>query len=88
MLEHQRQRHGPQIIKKKDQMSEMIIPSTPFLGLRERLDEQSQPTGDFSGVNGRGDTALAGGSNKLCNLPLIGETSIWSSNPSGSRREQ
>jgi hypothetical protein len=33
------------------------------------------------GVNGRGDTALAGGSNKLCNLPLIGETSIWSSNP-------
>jgi hypothetical protein len=26
----------------KDQMSEMIIPSTPFLGLRERLDEQSQ----------------------------------------------
>jgi hypothetical protein len=43
MLEHQRQRHGPQIIKKKDQMSEMIIPSTPFLGLRERLDEQSQP---------------------------------------------
>jgi hypothetical protein len=43
MIEHQRQRHGPQIIKKKDQMSEMIIPSTPFLGLRERLDEQSQP---------------------------------------------
>ena len=43
MLEHQRQRHGPQIREKRDQMSEMIIPSTPFLGLRERLDEQSQP---------------------------------------------
>jgi len=40
MLDHQRKRHGPQMRENKDQMSEMTIPSTPFLGLRERQDER------------------------------------------------
>ena len=35
MLDHQRQRHGPQLRENKDQMSDMTIPSTPCLGLRE-----------------------------------------------------
>ena len=43
MLDHQRQRHGPQMRENKDQMSEMTITSTPFLGLKERQDEKSRP---------------------------------------------